>query len=237
MFPIFIRLVDELLWTMHTMWPRGFPQTWKLLRKIWKQASIKATQCGKTNMENGIRNELWTCSSQPNIIFALWKVLFSLKFWRKVDSKMKASFDIWIRYDPWFRIPTAKNSSNHCDVFRFCLFEETKIHQSVSGSSCILALSSGKLAIMCDSTSAATSHYSHNWVIKQCKYKDDYYQYSFMMLFRILSLKREEYVAHLWILSQENRRSKKNGKQLWYLPFTPSKMAIVFIIHFENKRA
>ena len=108
MFPIFIRLVDELLWTMHTMWPRGFPQTWKLLRKIWKQASIKATQCGKTNMENGIHNELWTCSSQPNIIFALWKVLFSLKFWRKVDSKMKASFDIWIRYDPWCRIPTAK---------------------------------------------------------------------------------------------------------------------------------
>ena len=108
MFPIFIRLVDELLWTMHTMWPRGFPQTWKLLRKIWKQASIKVTQCGKTNMENGIHNELWTCSSQPNIIFALWKVLFSLKFWRNVDSKMKASFDIWIRYDPWCRIPTAK---------------------------------------------------------------------------------------------------------------------------------
>ena len=142
MFPIFIRLVDELLWTMHTMWPRGFPQTWKLLRKIWKQASIKATQCGKTNMENGIHNELWTCSSQPNIIFALWKVLFSLKFWRKIDSKIKASFDIWIRYDPWCRIPTAKKGLLTITImifFRNTHTEKQKIHQSVTGSFCILA--------------------------------------------------------------------------------------------------
>ena len=223
MFPIFIRLVDELLWTMHTMWPRGFPQTWKLLRKIWKQASIKATQCGKRNMENGIRNELWTCSSQPNIIFALWKVLFSLKFWRKVDSKMKASFDIWIRYDPWCRIPTAKKGLP--TIMRLFSSSKYSYWETTNTPICNwqllhLGFSSGKLAIMCDSTSAATSHYSHNWVIKQCKYKDDYYQYSFMMLFRILSLKREEYVAHLWILSQENRRSKKmeNNYDLCHLP-------------------
>ena len=225
MFPIFIRLVDELLWTMHTMWPRGFPQTWKLLRKIWKQASIKATQCAKTNMENGIHNELWTCSSQPNIIFALWKVLFSLKFWRKVDSKMKASFDIWIRYDTWCRIPTAREGLLLTTIMLFTFFGEIRLLRNKNTSICIwqllhLGISSGKLAIMCDSTSATTVHYSHNWVIKQCKYKDDYYQYSFMMLFRILSLKREEYVAHLWILSQENRRSKKmeNNYDICHLP-------------------
>ena len=40
---------------------------------------------------------------------------------------------------PGAEFPQQKNSSNHYDVFRFCLFEETEIHQSVTGSFCILA--------------------------------------------------------------------------------------------------